>query len=65
MGAVSCYIEHVITFEFESAFAFVIRFLHLPLDLHRFQVRHFSNNIEQSPCYCKIGQRQSADLGVF
>ena len=39
MGAVSCYIEHVITFEFVSEFAFVsafafvsccIRFFHLP-----------------------------------
>ena len=26
------------------------------LDFHRFQVRHFSNNFEQSPCYCKTGQ---------
>ena len=25
------------------------------LDFHRFQVRHFSNNFEQSPCYCKMG----------
>ena len=32
---------------------------------HRFQVRHFSNNLEQSPCYCKMGQRQIADLSVF
>ena len=32
------------------------------LDFHRFQVRHFS---EQSPCYCKTGQRQRADLSVF
>ena len=32
---------------------------------HRFQVRHFSNNLEQSPCYCKMGQRQRADLSVF
>ena len=31
---------------------------------HRFQVRHFSNNFEQSPCHCKIGQRQRADLSV-
>ena len=23
------------------------------LDFHRFQVRHFSNNFERSPCYCK------------
>ena len=35
------------------------------LDFHRFQVRHFSNNFEQSPCYCKMGQRQRAYLGVF
>ena len=35
------------------------------LDFHRFQVRYFSNNFEQSPCYCKIGQRQRADLSVF
>ena len=35
------------------------------LDFHRFQVRHFSNNLEQSPCYCKMGQRQRADLSVF
>ena len=35
------------------------------LDFHRFQVRHFSNNLEQSPCYCKMGQRQVADLSVF
>ena len=35
------------------------------LDFHRFQVRHFSNNFEQSPCYCKMGQRQRADLSVF
>ena len=35
------------------------------LDFHRFQVRHFSNNFERSPCYCKMGQRQRADLGVF
>ena len=34
-------------------------------DFHRFQVRHFSNNFEQSPCYCKMGQRQRADLSVF
>ena len=32
------------------------------LDFHRFQVHHFSNNFEQSPCYCKMGQRQRADL---
>ena len=32
------------------------------LDFHRFQVRHFSNNYEQSACYCKMGQRQIADL---
>ena len=25
------------------------------LDFHRFQVRHYSNNLEQSPCYCKMG----------
>ena len=25
------------------------------VDFHRFQVRHFSNNFEQSPCYCKMG----------
>ena len=24
-------------------------------DFHRFQVRHFSNNFEQSHCYCKDG----------
>ena len=36
------------------------------LDFHHFQVRHFSNNFEQSPCYCKMGQRrQRADLSVF
>ena len=35
------------------------------LDFHRFQVRHFSKNFEQSPCYCKMGQRQRADLSVF
>ena len=35
------------------------------LDFHRFQVRHFSNNLEQSPCYCKMGQRQRADLSVL
>ena len=37
------------------------------LDFHRFQVCHFSNNLEQSPCYCKMGQRQlqRADLSVF
>ena len=35
------------------------------LDFHRFQVRHFSNNFEQSPCYCKMGQRQIADRSVF
>ena len=35
------------------------------LDFHRFQVRHFSNNFEQSPCSCKMGQRQIADLSVF
>ena len=35
------------------------------LDFHRFQVRHFSNNFEQSPCYCKMGQRQIADLSVY
>ena len=35
------------------------------LDFHRFQVRHFSNNFEQSPCYCKMGQRPRADLSVF
>ena len=34
-------------------------------DFHHFQVRHFSNNFEQSPCYCKMGQRQRADLSVF
>ena len=40
MGAVSCYIDHVITFEFVSEFAFVsafvsccIRFFHLPTTL--------------------------------
>ena len=35
------------------------------LDFHRFLVRHFSNNFEQSPCYCKMGQCQRADLSVF
>ena len=35
------------------------------LDFHRFQVRHFSNNLERSPCYGKTGQRQIADLSVF
>ena len=35
------------------------------LDFHRFQVRHFSNSFERSPCYCKMGQRQRADLSVF
>ena len=35
------------------------------LDFHRFHVRHFSNNFEQYPCYCNMGQRQRADLGVF
>ena len=35
------------------------------VDFHRFQVRHFSNTFEQSPCYCKMGQRQIADLSVF
>ena len=35
------------------------------LDFHRFQVRHFSSNFDQSPCYCKMGQRQRADLSVF
>ena len=35
------------------------------LYFHRFQVRHFRNNFEQSPCYCKMGQRQRADLSVF
>ena len=25
------------------------------VDFHRFQVRHLSNNFEQSPCYCKMG----------
>ena len=35
------------------------------LDFHRFQVRHFSDHFEQSPCYCKMGQRQRADLSVF
>ena len=43
MGAVSCYNEHVITFEFVSEFAFVsafafvsccIRFFHLPVGVH-------------------------------
>ena len=29
----------------------------MTIDFHRFQVRHFSNNFEQSPCYCKMGQR--------
>ena len=35
------------------------------LDFHSFQVCHFSNNLEQSPCYSKMGQRQIADLSVF
>ena len=35
------------------------------LDFHRFQVRHFSNNFEPSPFYCKVGQRQRADLSVY
>ena len=35
------------------------------LDFHRFQVRHFSNNFKQFSCYCKMGQRQIADLSVF
>ena len=35
------------------------------VDFHRSQVRHFSNNFEQCPCYCKMGQRQIADLSVF
>ena len=26
---------------------------------------YFSNNLEQSPCYCKMGQRQIADLRHF
>ena len=35
------------------------------LDFHRFQVHHFSNNFEQSPCYYKMGQCQRASLSVF
>ena len=35
------------------------------LDFHRFQVRRFSNNFEPDPCYCKMGQRQRADLSVY
>ena len=37
------------------------------LDFHRFQVRHFSvcSWFEHFPCYCKMGQRQRADLSVF
>ena len=35
------------------------------LGFHRFQVRHFGSNLEQSPCYCKMGQRQRADRSVF
>ena len=35
------------------------------VDFHRFQVRHFSNNFEHSPCYCKMGQRQIADLSIY
>ena len=35
------------------------------LDFHRFQVRHFSNNFQLSPGYCKMGQRQRVDLSVF
>ena len=35
------------------------------LDFHCFQARHISNNFEQSPCYCKMGQHQIADLYVF
>ena len=27
-----------------------------------FPARHLSNNFEPSPCYCKMGQRQRADL---
>ena len=47
MGAVSCYIEHVITFEFVSEFAFVsafafvsccIRFFHLPIEKSKFVI---------------------------
>ena len=34
-------------------------------DFHHFLVRHFSNKFEQSPCYCKKGQRQRVDLSVF
>ena len=43
MGAVSCYIEHVITeFAFMSAFAFVsccIRFFHLPVTSCKFAMQ--------------------------
>lgn len=35
------------------------------LDFHRFQVRHFSNVLEQSLCYIEMGQRQRADLSVY
>ena len=35
------------------------------LDFHRFQVRHFSNDFKQSPCYGKMAQCQRADLSVF
>ena len=35
------------------------------VDFHSFQVRQFSNNFEQFICYCKMGQRQRADLSVF
>ena len=34
------------------------------LDFHRFQVRHFSNVLEQSQCYIELGQRQRADISV-
>ena len=34
-------------------------------NFHCFQVRHFIDHFEQSPCCCKMGQRQKADLSVF
>ena len=41
------------------------RFLTKSKGCKDFQVCHFSNHFEQSPCYCKMGQRQRADLSVF
>ena len=34
-------------------------------DFHLFQVRHFNDHFEQSPCCCKMGQHQKADISVF